>query len=265
MTENYPSTPHTLSEENELPLYLQLLALLKHQINTGLLKPGDLIPSEAQLCAQHNLSRTTVRLALNRLTEENLIIRRRGKGSFVANRKLHRSLNHLYSFSEDMLAIGLDPSSRVIEKSVVTASPDEATALNLPTDELRILRLVRLRLANQEPLLFETARLPLYLCRGIEHEDFTGQSLYQILKSKYRFSLHRAVETYEAIRMPKEAAALLNTRPGDPSFQIRRIAQLQDGTAFELTDSIARGDKCVFKVELQAEKNRVSFSRQITL
>lgn len=264
MSENL-TLPDTITQESDVPLYFQLVTLIKRQINSGMLKPGDMIPSESQLCSTYNLSRSTVRQALNQLVEEGLLIRRRGKGSFVAKQKLNRNLNHLYSFTEDMLAAGLTPRSEVLENTVMEATEDIINFLELPKDNIKVFKLTRLRLANEEPLLIETTYIPLFLCPNLVSEDFTSGSLYNILRAKYNLNLHRAIETYEAIKLNKETCKLLKCKYPSTAFNIQRIGYLDTGTAFELTNSITPSDKCVFKVELFANKNRVNFTRQINI
>ena len=254
-----------LSEESNVPLYFQLLTLIKRQIHSGILKPGDLVPSESLLCSQYGVSRSTVRQALTQLTEENLIIRRRGKGSFIASEKLNRNLNHLYSFTEDMISLNLNPHSEILEKSVVQASSKVAESLGLTYEKMDVLKLMRLRIANDEPLLLETTHIPLYLCPDIVNEDFSSKSLYNIFRTKYNLDLFRAVETYEAIKLNKEAADLLKCKTNATAFNINRTAYLDTGIAFEFTSSIARSDKCMFKVELFATKNKVNFTRKINI
>lgn len=252
-----------ISDESEVPLYLQLLTLIRHQIYTGALKEGDLLPSESQLCAQYGVSRSTVRQALAQLTEERLIIRRRGKGSFIASQKLNRNLNYLYNFTEDMISLGLSPHSEVLERTVISAPEDIAQALGIVSRNLEVFKLTRLRIANNEPLLLETVYVPLYLCPDIMHEDFSSKSLYEIFRTKYNLNLYRAVETLESVKMSKDTSALLKCKANSAAFSISRIAYLDTGVAFEYTTSIARSDKCKFKVELFANKNKVNFSRNI--
>ncbi len=251
-----------LSEESDTPLYSQLTSLLKRQIHSGILKPGDLIPSESQLCATYRLSRSTVRQALSQLTEAGLLIRRRGRGSFVADAKLNRHINHLYSFSEDMIANGRTPRSSILEKAVLRPAAFIADALSLP-EAGEVFKLVRLRLADDEPLLLETTYLPLRLCPDIFNEDLSAQSLYALLRNRYHLALYRATETYEAAKLNKEAARLLHCRPQAAAFTIHRVAYLDNGTAFEYTSSVARSDKCLFRVELFSTKDKVRFSRQL--
>jgi len=265
MSQNIDSKNNPLSEDSTVPLYFQLITLFKRQIHSGMLKPGDMVPSEGQLCAQFGVSRSTVRQALNQLVEENLIIRRRGKGSFIASQKLNRNLNHLYSFSEDMLSLGMKPQSRVLESTVVTAPDDVVSSLRLPSNNTKVFKLTRLRLANNEPILMETTYIPLYLAPDIISEDFTSTSLYKILELKYNLNLYRAVETVESVRLNKETSSLLKCKSTSGAFSIQRIAYLDTGLPFELTISVARGDKCIFRVELFANKSKVNFIRQITV
>lgn len=251
-------------QDDALPLYHQILSFIRQQIKSGVLKPGDEIPSEAQLCSLYNVSRTTVRQALNQLSEENLILRRRGKGTVVASQKLHRNLNHLYSFTDDMKALNLEPLSTILESSVQIASEDISKNLNIP-NKSSVYKLARIRSANNEPLLIETTYIPLYLCPDIDKQDFTKVSLYDFLRKEYGLVLFRATETYEAVKLNKIEAGYLRCAKSDPAFRIKRVAYLDSGFAFEYTSSITRSDKCVFKVELKTRKNQVSFSRQINI
>lgn len=263
MTNKNP-VKYTILHENTVPLYYQLFTQIKNEIQNGTLSPGDLLPAESQLCALYNLSRSTVRQAFNQLVEEGLAIRRRGKGSFVAEKKLNRSLNHLYNFSEDMLELGLQPHSKVLASGSEPATPELAEKLQLPAGA-SVFRLVRLRLADEEPLLLEITHIPLHLCPAIEKENFAETSLYQFLKAKYRLNLHRAVETYEAVTLNRETAKLLGCQTGTGAFKIQRVAYLDSGIPFELTNSYQKGSACRFKVELYANQNKVHFSRETTV
>jgi GntR family transcriptional regulator len=231
----------------------------------GVLKAGDLVPSESELCSKYGISRTTVRQALNQLAEERLIIRRRGKGTFIASEKIHRSLNHMYSFSEDMLSMGLTPSSKIFESTIVEASEEIKELLRLTENNCMVFKLTRLRIANDEPLLLENTYIPIYLCPDIVDVDFSSISLYSLLRTKYKLELYRAVETYESVKLNKDSSKLLNCRPSSTAFKIQRIAYLDTDIPFELTYSTARSDKCIFKVELHSNKNKVNFSRKMFL
>lgn len=251
-----------ISQDNDMPLYQQLLLQIRREIENGVLKPGSSIPSEMLLCSQYNLSRSTIRKALNQLVEENLIIRRRGKGSYVSDIKLNRNLNHLYNFTEDIIGLGLHPSSKVLENSIEEANESIMIHLNLPPTLNKVFKLVRLRLANNEPLLFETTYIPLYLCPDIVNINFSDTSLYNLLKIKYNLNFHKAIETYEAVKLNKKIATVLNTPVSTAAFKVQRIAYLDTGIPYEITNSYQIGKLCKFKVELYATPGKVNFQRE---
>lgn len=251
-----------ISYESTTPLYYQLFTQIKYEIQRGVLKPGDLLPSESQLCSKYNLSRSTVRQALNQLVEDNLIVRQRGKGSYVAKNKINRNLYHLYNFTEDITELGLSPRSEVLENAIEDASDEIIENLHLPEGKTKVFKLVRLRLANNEPLLLEFTHIPLYLCPDIVNENFSNTSLYNFLKTRHNLNLYKATETYEAVELNKKIAELLNCMVSTCAFKIKRIAYLDSGVPFEMTTSYQKGSACKFKVELYANQNKVNFSRE---
>lgn len=255
---------NSITHLGNIPVYQQILLLISRNIHSGKLKPGDMLPPESKLCEIFGVSRTTIRLALDQLAEENLIIRRRGKGSYVASPKLRRNLNHLYSFTEDMKNMGIHAHSKVIQSNVIKAPGEIASTLAISKDT-DVFALIRIRYADEEPILHETTFIPYYLCKGIENEDFSYCSLYQLLQFKYNLKLSRAVETYEAVSLRKLTAELLNCPCNSPAFKINRIAYLDNNMPFEFTYSFARSDKCMFTVELKTGKSHAYFSRKINL
>jgi len=254
---------NVFEEQNNLPIYYRIMTLIKHHIQTGALKPGDMLPPESKLCEIYGVSRTTIRLAMDQLAEENLISRHRGRGSYIASPKLQRNINHLYSFSEDMRNIGLIPTSRVIESAVIPAAANIAKIMNIPINS-DVFKLVRIRYANKEPILLENTYIPYYLCNGILQEDFSVASLYGILRYKYNLKIKSAIEKYEAGKMDKNTAQLLQAPSSSPVFNIRRTGYLENEIPFEYTHSTMRSDKCIFTVELVEGRNQVYFSREIT-
>lgn len=249
---------------SEQPAYQQILLLIRSLIQSGQLKTGDLLPSEHKLCQHFAVSRTTVRQALDILAENGLISRQRGRGSFISTPKLRRTLDHLYSFTDDMLQLGLQPSSRVVQGQKQKADPETAQALNLQANA-EVFHLARIRLAGSEPILYESTAIPYHLCPGIEAVDFRQNSLYGILQHQYGLKLAKALESYEAIAIPADLARLLECPDPAIGFRIHRVAFLDDGVPFEYTSSITRSDRCLFTVELNAAKSQVHFTRQISI
>jgi GntR family transcriptional regulator len=243
-------------EGDGIPKYVQLVGILKDRIVRQEYKPGEKIATEAELCVEHNVSRATVREAIDRLVRENLLHRQQGRGTFVVHQKLRRDIAKVYSFTADMLRLGLSPRSRVLELHVDESDPDTARQLKLPDSETRVLTIARVRFANDTPVLLETTTVPSYLCPGLIDNDFETGSLYQILAEKFQIVPHHAEETYEAVIMQKSEAELLgcDTRLPQPAFSIRRIAYVESGSPFELTRSVGRGDQLTLAINMMADK-----------
>jgi GntR family transcriptional regulator len=250
-------------EENKLPLYKQLRNIIKNQIELGSLKPGDRIPTDSELCDRYKVSRITVRQAISSLVQEGLLYRRPGKGTFVTFNKLRRKLPRLYSFSEDMKELGLKPSSRVLEQILIEANKEMFELFKLPVADSKVTKLVRVRLANKEPILIEKTFIPHYLCPDLVNENLEKNSLYNVLKEKYGLTLDNATENYEVTSLAEDEAKALNYFKNSPAFFIERIAYLENGIPVELTRSISRGDRLRFTIKLLSD--RVQIQRNIDL
>jgi GntR family transcriptional regulator len=257
----HPILQGQLIEESGLPLYYQLVGIIKRYITSGILKPGDLVPSEAEIGEAYQVSRSTVRQALGALESEGFIIRRRGRGTFISIPKLRRKLDNLYSFSNDMIQQGLIPKSKMIRFEKISPTPDLMENLHLIDENESIFKIVRVRLANEEPLLLETTYVPVKFCPFLEKDMLIEGSLYRILKEKSLIVPNNAVESYEPIVFKKDEAEILKCKRGMCGFFVQRTSYLDTGEIFELTQSLVRGDRCRFEVELF--KDSVNFSRKI--
>jgi GntR family transcriptional regulator len=250
-------------------MYEQLLSYFRTMIQAGVFKPGERLITEEMLCEILNISRTTVRQAMNQLAEEGLIVRYPRKGSFIADPKLKRPINELYNFTENMREIGIVPTSVILNAEVKESEEGISTCLKLPPDKTKIFHLVRLRLGNGNPILLEETYIPYYLCEGIEKIDFSNHSLYQTLSYRYALNLHRATETIEAISISQTDAKYLKCRHKAPGYRITRISYLVSGYPFEFTRSITNAEKCMFQLELykggNTSKNMLSFQRLVNI
>jgi GntR family transcriptional regulator len=256
---------------SNVPFYVQLVSYIKIQIQAGIFKPGDKMLTENELCKILNVSRTTIRQCMNRLMDEGLLVRHRGKGSFIADQKLRRNINYLYNFTENIRRTGAVPGSIVFRKEVKTADQFISEKLQLPQSNKRVFFLSRLRCADNEPLLLENTYIPYYLCEEIETFDFSVSSLYQILSNNYALNLYHAVETIEAVIINGDNKRVLNCKGRMPGYKIQRISYLESGYIFEYTTSITRADKCIFRLDLYDNKktnssqSNVNFERQLQI
>lgn len=230
------------------PRYLQILKYFIGKIDNGDFKEGDKLPTEEEICNLFNVSRITVRQALNELAQGGYIVRRQGKGSFISLNKTKMQLNSLQSFSEEMLSKGLTPSTKLI--SVELCEPTIEIAEMLKIDlTIKLYSITRIRYANEVAMSLENVFVPFYLCPNIEKFDLTD-SLYKIFSQHYNLSITRASQSIEAGLVDKKVAKLLEVKPLSQSLIIKRVTYLKDDTPFEYVKSVYRGDKYKFYVDL---------------
>ena len=239
-----------INSDSGVALYIQLQKILKKKILSGKYTVGEKIPPENELCEIYDVSRITVRKAIDTLVQEKLLYRVQGKGTFVTSLKLRRDLPKLYSFSEEMRELGLVPSSRVLKTSVEKAHETIQALLEFPEGETQVNRIARVRLANNEPILLEKVYIPLYLCPDLLDNYVESDSLYRIFREQYHFVLEHAKENYEVTLMTKYDAEILQCREHDPAFFIERITFLDTDIPVVLTRAIGRGDKLRLTVDL---------------
>ena len=148
------------SSQSGAPLYLQLRKSIEDAVNRGLIGPGDALPSERDIATKADISRVTVRKAVQDLVKGGILVQRHGSGTFVAPRmeRVEQSLSRLTSFTEDMARRGMAVRSAWLDRGLYAPSPDEMMVLGLSSNEL-VARVARLRIANDTPLAIERASL----------------------------------------------------------------------------------------------------------
>lgn len=230
-----------------VPKYYRLKRHLLEMAQTQ--SPGTPVPPERTLAAEFDTSRTTVRQALQELLIEGRLERIQGKGTFIAKPKVAQTLQ-LTSYTEDMRAQGLEPASRLLDVAEISA--DEALAGRLDIcPGAQVLRVERLRMANEEPMAIETTHLSAHRFPGLRDQLAGDASLYAVLAEKYGVGLVDAEETIEtALARPREAD-LLDTDVGLPMLLLSRHSRDPDGEPVEWVKSIYRGDRYKFVARLQ--------------
>ncbi|MBW4707020.1 GntR family transcriptional regulator [Roseobacter sp. YSTF-M11] len=233
------------------PRYLQLRQRLSEGVDLGILKAGSSLPPERELAAITNLSRVTVRKAIQALAEDGVIVQKQGSGSFVASDtpRIEQSLSRLTSFSEDMSRRGMASSSIWLERGVFMPSPDEVLALALSPDA-SVSRIARLRTADDKPMAIERASLSTDM---LPNPLLVETSLYEVLEDAGLRPV-RALQKISAVNLAEENADLLDVTPGEAGLRIERTSYLADGRVVEFTQSIYRGDAYNFVAELRLAK-----------
>lgn len=245
-----PNINQSIDFNSNIPYYIQLIEVLKGKINRGEWKPGQQILSEPELCETFQVSRTVVRQALREIELEGLVVRRKGKGTFIAEPKIDESLaQKLTGFYHDMIERGLTPVTHVLRQAVIPAEAKVAEFLKIPP-ETPVIELYRLRFVNDEPIVLVASYLPYALCAPVADADFSNQSLYDFLERECGLLIASGRRYIEAVKASDAEAKLLQMEKGDPLIRLESISFLEDGTPIEYYIAYHRGDRSRFEVEL---------------
>ncbi|HIE43890.1 MAG TPA: GntR family transcriptional regulator [Candidatus Omnitrophica bacterium] len=233
-----------------IPEYSRIRENLRTLIKQGELKPGDAILPERMLCSKFGVSRMTVRQALLDLTNEGLLYRKQGKGTFVKEAKIESDISRLTSFTEDMLNRGTTPTSKLISQKLGFLSTRFVKRWNLPKDE-KVIITKRLRFADGEPIAINTSHIPYYLCPALLEENLEKNSIKSILEEKYGLIFYYAEQTIEVGFAKKEEANLLKIKIGNPVFIVERVTNLENGKFLDFSLNIIRTDKYKFHITIR--------------
>ncbi|MCP4167920.1 MAG: GntR family transcriptional regulator [Chloroflexi bacterium] len=242
----------TIDSTSVIPIYHQIKQNLRELIENEVLPAGQLLPSERDLGEYYGVNRLTVRQAVTELVSEGILRRQRGVGTFVATPKLTQIMGRVTGFSERIREVGRKPSSRVISLEVVPAPTVVARSLKQEPATL-VYKLVRLRCADDEPVMLETAYLPQARFPNLKQVDFSEESLYQVLAQKFNCRIVEADETLEPVIMTDYEVEMLEAEPVTPGLLIETVAYNQNGVAVEFGKSVVRGDKSRFYYRIKTK------------
>lgn len=213
-----------LDSNSIVPLYQQLKELIVSEIKNGNWKPNEKIMTEVEMAETFNISRITIRNAISELVEEGYLIKKQGKGTFVAPVKVTEHFQSSSSFTLNCIIHGLVPDSKILKKEVLPASQRDVNELFVsPNDSIVFIE--RLRYANNEPVLLEQIFLPIQY-RALLNEDLEHCSLYEVFEKLFGISLmEQGIEHYhktaEFTSATKAEASALSIKNGTPLILIR--------------------------------------------
>lgn len=232
--------------------YFQLSQHLQKQIVGGELSPDQQLPTEDVLVEKFGVSRGTVRKAVDLLATQGLVRREQGRGTFVNNLSSKRMAGFVLSdFARDMQRQQRQASTIVLTQTTMPAADDVAARLELSEGEM-VIHIQRLRLADQQPIIFEERFLNANLCPQLEHEDVARQSIHWLLVHKYKLPLVRVTHTVEMQEIGRESAELLKLKPFDQVFAVERLTYTkQDGVVQPAVfyRALCHGEEYQFKAQ----------------
>lgn len=229
------------------PLYVKLRVMIEEAVASGRLKHGDALPAERDIADAADISRVTVRKAIDELVSEGLLVRRRGSGTFVVKpvQRMQQPLSQLTSFTEDMRRRGMVAGSRWLGRGLFYPTAEETMMLGL-AGSARVARLDRLRTANDMPIALERTSLPDDL---LPDPDAVDNSLYLCLLER-NIRPVRANQRISAVLLKDEESRLLGVPPGSAALSVQRIAYLESGRVMEMSTALYRSDAYDLVAEL---------------
>ena len=241
----------TIDPFNSVPKYYQLASIFRQKIEDEEWPPRSPIPSERQLEIIYNLSRTTIREAINLLVQQGFLYREHGRGTFVSPQKLQKGWMELTSFSEDLIKRGLKPGQIIRSLARIVPSAKILQRLELaPGSSLYCIE--RVRLADNTPIGLQTSYLALAEDQTITLEEMEDSgSLYRILSEKFHIYPTEADETLEVTLATPEEAALLSVAPSAPLLLSERILFSQERKPVEYVKILYRGDRYQYYTHLK--------------
>lgn len=231
----------TINRNSAIPLYFQFKQFMIDKIEKGELKAGDLVPTEEELCKLYHISRPTIRQAFGELVNEGYMTRKRALGTFISHPKLSsKFLNRIARFDEEMETIDVHPIT-LVKKLEVCDAPDEVD-IKLHLHGAQAINLNRLRLTEKGvPFVYEETYMPYHLFRGMEHLDYTEDSMYLNMEA-HGHKIGRIERAVTAIAAEGEIGAILNVPDGYPILSIVTVGYSVDDVPIEHSTSYNRSD-----------------------
>lgn len=239
-----------IDRESKISLYVQAYSIFKDKITTGEWPISTQIPSEDELCDTYNVSKITVREAIYELVREGYLKRQQGKGTFVTLSLPHHGLVVRTRMAENVCIEGIAVKKEIVESGKKETPWD---IKNFLATEDRIYYVLCKNTAGAETYI-EELFIPLLLIPGIEHEDLTRNSIYDLIEDKATKKIFKVLQTIEAISIKSDAALILNKKEGTPALAIRRSFSAADGSHIGYMRFICSGSKFKFQMEFERIK-----------
>lgn len=242
--------------KNYMPIYLQIKEDLIKEIKEGRFAPGDKIYSENELKKMYGVSSNTVIKTFAEMVKDGYLYRVQGKGTFVAKQKVNKMLNTTFSFTDELKRRGFVPTNQLVSVEE-TVDEDAAGYLQVNESEL-LLKIVRIRFADGEPIAVETSFLPTTVLSKEEALQLNQvQSLYALLKQTKGIVPDSAKEFYNIRYCDQTISRMMEQEEGEPNFFARRITYNSEMIPFEYTESYIRWDRYTLENNLKrAEDDR---------
>lgn len=229
-----------------VPAYIRIHDAVKKQIDDGFWEIGQRLPSERDLADDFEVSRMTLRQAITLLVEEGILERRVGSGTYVASHRVQEKMRGTTSFTEIVRSQGKTPSSQVVSYQRKPANETEIQQLQLKPSDY-VVRMERVRYADNMPLVFEVASIPEKLIREFKREDITEHFFQTLTDNGYEIG--KSQQTIYAKNASERVANYLKVPKNHAVLALTQVSYFTDGRPFEYVHSQYVGDRFEFYLE----------------
>lgn len=241
---------YKLDMDNIVPLYYQITQQLRERIVDGDWLPDSKIPSEAELCKEFNVCRTTIRRALYELQKSGLIYSEQGKGTFVQPSRIGFSLFDFYRLDSNDENENIKFTYYTFKKSIDFLPEELSKKIGIGDDE-KVVKIHRVRKVDDKPFSLEAIFLPEKIFPGIIDLNLNDSSLYQIIESQYNIKVLRGIESIEPILLDDYESRYLETKLGVPAIRLERTMFTKNDVPIEFRRTIIRGDRFKLYTEVR--------------
>lgn len=232
------------------PVYYQIYKEMKNKILSQQWTPGKKIPNENELCTLFNVSRTTVRKAIEYLVQDNLVNKQQGKGTFVSYpNKVSQKLESVYTLSDEITKSGKGIRTEVSSVEVLDVNQiDSEKAKSVFADQVVLIK--RIRYIDNDPIMIESNYFPFKDFHYLLKLNLEGKQLYKTLENDYNVHIDVVLETFRAYRIELEEAKLLHTDDHMYGLLIDRISYSSEKVV-SFSQIISKGDILEFSIKLK--------------
>jgi GntR family transcriptional regulator len=235
-------------KETGIPKYMIIFNSIITQIKNNELIPGSKVPSENEIIKEYNVSNTTARKVLQEIENEGWAVKIRGKGTFVKDFMVGRSVAKILSFTRNMIEQGLNPSTVLLDTEIIDKDWSINVSGKIYSIPGPIFKLRRLRLANDMPMMHETRFISLKCCPKIWEHDLQG-SLYKIYSERYNRYIIKIEQDLSAIILDKYSKEKFGLKKEMVGIKVEGVTFCENELILEAEESIYRGDKYKFSVQ----------------
>lgn len=234
--------------DQPVPKYYRIYEELLNDIQNGVYQKDNLFPSDTDLVKKFNVSRGTIREAIKLLFQQGFLIRKQGKGTFVTYRKIEQDPEKLIGFTELMKKHNLKPSAKVLKKEIVVPAANISHLMKLKTGK-KVVRLIRLRYGDGQPLIIERSFFNYDLFEPIFDMDLEQNSIFELLHHKTETKLGNALQRIEAISAGVEENRWLGVELRTPLLLIKRLIKTKGQKIFQYSEDVYRSDRINFSTQ----------------